>query len=480
MSSTRTAQTPGPMRQERFASSAGFSKGLLGNLVARRCARVSSRTARERIYFLHELSSREPGLRHPSCTSFPAWPWDCTNAKDESAFERVARELCEAHGIPAKVAETIPAGLTRLCLDPKMPADSATLAGFPRILAALDDYRRKFENATAARVAMTATTTAVWELLDYAMNQRGLVLAEGPYRTGKTYSAQAWAQMHLGQCRYVQLSSAKDEGSFYRDIARAVGVACSTQMKAAEMRNRIEAVLREQHLLLIVDEADWIWPQAVNVKEVPHRVCWLLTSLINNSVPVALIGSRNFSRLMSNCERKCGVWGSEQFHGRLRLRTPLPAQLSEADLFAIARACIPEADDSTRMLIVGHALKSPVPIPAIEACAARARYFASESGRALAFEDVERVMIEAGTLPGAPAESSPHARSSPQSTARQSAPRPVTIPGQTVRGTVAARPRASRGPAEQQAASRIVGPTGPIQIFPLNTAQASEGTAPTG
>ena len=457
MSSTRTAKTPGPMRQERYASSAGFSKGLLGNLVARRCARVNSRTARERIYSLHELSGREPGLRHPSCTSFPAWPWDNETAKDESAFERVARELCEARGIAAKVAATIPDFLTRLCLDPKMPADSATLSGFPNILAAIDDYRRKFERATATRVALTATTTAVWELLDYAMSQRGLVLAEGAYRTGKSYSAQAWAQMHLGQCRYVQLSSAKDEGSFYRDIARACGVACSTQMKAAEMRNRTEAVLREQHLLLIVDEADWIWPQAVNVKEVPHRVCWLLTSLINNGVPVALIGSRNFSRLMSNCERRCRVWGSEQFHGRLRLRTPLPDKLAEADLFAIARVCIPEADDATRMLIVGHALKSTAPIPAIEACAARARYFASEAGHRLAFEHVERAMLEAGTIQTA-YQSEPSAASAPQ----PKATRPV-IPGRTVRDPAAELP--------------VSEPTGPIQIFHTTPQRPRERTA---
>ena len=478
MSSTRTAKATGPMRQERFASSAGFSKGLLGNLVARRCARVSSRAARERIYFLHELSSREPGLRHPSCTSFPAWPWGNDAACDESAFERLARELCEVNGIPAKVAATIPDFLTRLCLDPKVPADSATLAGFPDILAALDDYRRKFEKATAARVAMTATTQAVWELLDYALSQRGLVLAEGSYRTGKSYSAQAWAQMHAGQCRYVQLSSNTDEGSFYREIARAVGVACGSQMKGAQMRERIEAVLCEQHLLLIVDEADWIWPQSGRVKDAPNRVCWLLTSLINNGVPVALIGSRNFARLMANVERQCRQWGSEQFHGRLRLRTPLPDKLGEADLFAIARACVPEADDASRMLIVGHALKSTVPIPAIESCAARARYFASEAGVPLAFEHVERAMIEAGTLqtdydPAGRIVAVAHAAAS---IAPRNATRPV-MPGQAIRVPVAARSRSSRATAAEMPRPK---PSGPIQIFHGTTPSAPDRTAPPG
>lgn len=421
MSSTRRAKAGGPMRQEKFASSSVFAKGLLGNLVARRCARVNSRTARERIYFLHEISGREPGLRHPSCTSFPAWPWDSGSAKDESAFERLARELAEAHGIGARVAATIPDFLLRLCLDPKMSADTATQPGFPDILAALDSYKQRFEKATAARVARTATTAAVWELLDYAMNQRGLVLGEGAYRTGKSYSAQAWAQMHLGVSRYVQLSSAKDDSAFFRDIARAVGVACSSQIKLAEMRNRIESVLREQHLLLIVDEADWIWPQALNLKEVPQRVCWILTSLVNNGCPVALLGSRNFSRLMGNCERQCRVWGNEQFLGRLRLRTALPDRLEQVDLHAIAKAILPEADEPTRMLLVVHALGSPVPVPAIEAAASRARWFSDEAGRGITYADMERVLREAGTLPASiPAPSKEPIRGTPAAPSRSS------------------------------------------------------------
>jgi hypothetical protein len=462
------------MRQERFASSAGFAKGLLGNLVARRCARVNSRAARERIYFLHELSSREPGLRHPSCTSFPAWPWGNESVCDESAFERIARELCEAHGIPPKVAATIPDFLTRLCLDPKVPADSAQLAGFPGILSALDDYRRRFEQATAARVAMTETTKAVWGVLDYAMSQRGLVLAEGPYRTGKSYSAQAWALMHAGCCRYVQLSSNTDEGSFYREIARAVGVASGSQMKGAQMRERIEAVLCEQHLLLIVDEADWIWPQSGRVKDAPNRVCWLLTGLLNRGVPVALIGSRNFQRLMSNVERQCRQWGSEQFHGRLRLRAPLPDKLADADLFAIARAVVPEADDASRMLIVGHALKSTVPIPAIESCAARACYFASEAGVPLAFEHVERAMIEAGTMEAGAGDSEQvPARRNPSGSVTVTlsvSPIPRNAPAaRPAREPLAPHPRTSRAAPEILRA--VV--NGPAQIFPRNKSTAS-------
>jgi hypothetical protein len=373
---------------------------MLGNLVARRCTRVHCPNARETIYFLHDLSHRQPNLRHYACNLFPAWPWPSDGPESETSFEKLARELCAERGVSANIREEFPAFLTRLCLDPTAAAESASFPGFPAIMGPLRRYREKFESAAMRRIARTETAKAIWNLLDYAMTQRGLVLAEGAYRTGKSIASQAWAQSHLGRCRYVQLSSAKDDASFFRDIARAVGVACSSQMKAAEMRQRIEAVLREQHLLLIIDEADWIWPQATNLKEIPHRLAWMLTSLCNNGVPVALIGSRNFARLEANVARRPRLFGLEQFHGRLKLRVQLPQDVSKADMVAIAGSLLPNADARTRALVVAHALKSPVPVPAIEAAAARAAYFASEAGRSVAaFEDVEAVMAEAGTLP---------------------------------------------------------------------------------
>lgn len=50
------------------------------------------------------------------------------------------------------------------------------------------------------------------------------------------------------------------------------------------------------------------------------------------------------------------------------------------------------------MLLVGHALKSETYVAALESAAGRAGFFAGQEGRAVAFDDVKRVLIEAGTL----------------------------------------------------------------------------------
>ena len=411
MSSTRRRSENGPLRQERFASSPSLPKGILGNLVAKRCATLRDTGERNLVHFLHELSLRDGYTLHRTCNLFPAWPWpsSAAAATTERAFERIARELAamfpeRIDGMHvARFCRFLPRYLVKLCLDPSVDLRHARAPHFDGLVEALYEYQRRFQAAVADKIASTTASRTIFEALDYALSQRVMVLVTGTYRIGKSHAAQTFAQMHLGECRYVQLSSAADNTAFYRDVAHALGVACSSQMKAAEIRQRVEEVLRSQHLLLILDEADYIWPQSVRLKAYPERVNWLMTAAINQGVAVALIGSRNFQRMMDHVEKRCPLWGSEQFHGRIKLRRELPDNLDEADLFGIAALLLPEADEPTRMLLVGHAMKSDGYVAALESAATRARFFADREGRPVAFEDVHRVMVECGTdKPSAP------------------------------------------------------------------------------
>src|SRR4051812_3685623 len=56
MSSTRRADADSPLRQDRFASSAEFERGLLANLVARRCSVVDQAEDRALIWSIQKLS----------------------------------------------------------------------------------------------------------------------------------------------------------------------------------------------------------------------------------------------------------------------------------------------------------------------------------------------------------------------------------------------------------------------------------------
>ena len=379
MSSTRRSTRVGPVRQERYASSAAYPKGLLGNLVAKRCAELRDPEERKLILFLHELSLRDGFALHYTCNLFPAWPWPSTSTASERVFERVGRELVEM--FPDRITERhrekfrrdLPAFLTRACLDPSVDLHAVGVCGFNGLMEALRTYKARFESAASRMLASTSASRTIFDLLDYALTQRGIVMVEGTFRLGKSMAAQAWAQMHLGECRYVQLTSSPDEAAFFRCFARALGTACSSQMKAAEMRNRIEEVIRRQHLLILVDESDYVWEGTVRIKQAPTRVNWLITAIVNAGIPLALVASRNFQRMMAHTERRCPNWGSEQFIGRIKLRQTLPDDLEEADLFAIAAKLTPEADEPTRMLLVAHAMRSRGYVAALESGATPVR-----------------------------------------------------------------------------------------------------------
>src|SRR5262249_15283957 len=151
---------------------------------------------------------------HRTCNLFPNWPWPSTSRpRGESSFERISRELVEEHASEfssLRAAELtrqqLPEFLMRLCLDPRIHLGSDNiLPSWPKVIERLQAYRQRFCAAASERVVQTEVTKTIFELLDYARRQRGIVLGLGTYRIGKSLSAQAWCQMHLGEARYCQL-----------------------------------------------------------------------------------------------------------------------------------------------------------------------------------------------------------------------------------------------------------------------------------
>src|SRR5437016_3833221 len=74
MSNTRRAEPGKPLRQERWMSSEEFERGLLGNLVARRCQVLDEAKDREIVYFLQQLSHAEGGLEKLSADLISRFP----------------------------------------------------------------------------------------------------------------------------------------------------------------------------------------------------------------------------------------------------------------------------------------------------------------------------------------------------------------------------------------------------------------------
>jgi hypothetical protein len=466
MSSTRTAKAGAPFRQERYASSPEFERGLLANLVAARCGLLDSAEDRKLIWFIQFLSHQEGGLKAlcnelltrygdrigtASMHKFGARAGQVYNAEQVRAvrselprdmryafllkgepdsldlttekdmegacqeeldealaagFDRSGRSDGDAQKHPAnypaesflelyrEAALDLAAQLSQLCLDPKLPVADGWPWYFPELESCLRRYQADWLKARQSSSVVTEIGRRIEDTLDYALESKCMVLIDGLARIGKTFSAKAWCAKHPGAARYVQVPSTNDDIGFYRAIAKAVGVSINLNSKAQELRQRIEDALQSSHLVVVFDEAHYLWPNSAYRDALPGRINWIMTALVNEKVPVALMTTPQFMRAQKKVEsRSC--WTSEQFIGRIDHYEKLPDSLAKADLEKVAKALLPEGDAKTIELLVCYAQGSAKYLAGIESAVRRGRYLASRGDRGrVGFADIRRAIQE--------------------------------------------------------------------------------------
>jgi hypothetical protein len=461
MSSTRKAKDASIFHQSRYASSPEFERGLIANLVAKRCALLDAKADRELIWFLQYLSHRPGGMaavakdliaKYPerlqtqAMADAGARPGKLLDAEQVRKIRRqmpedIAADLIlkgeiqcldgtfvaakpldekadswmpERGNTPQEIAdanqhpEDYPAEwisricrhdraddlekyLCKICLDPAVDlADSPWF--FYNLTNTLREYLADFISSKSAGVFTTALGQKVFEVLDYTAFCRGLTLIEGGARLGKSHAGRAWCEQHPGSARFVEVPSGNDDATFFRDLARGLGLGNFLNYKVVQIRERVESVLLTGDILLVMDEAQRLWPQK-NLREgFPGRIVWVMT-MANAGVPICMISTPQFLVTQKAVEKK--GWNSAQLTGRISHYEPLPADLSEADLTGVARAVLPESAAKTLRALAVYARSSARYLAAIDSIAKRARYIAMRAGRNEATaDDVASAMRE--------------------------------------------------------------------------------------
>jgi histone H3/H4 len=478
MSSTRTAKDDSVFHQNRYASSTEFERGLIANLVAKRCSLLDDTADRELIWFVQYLSHQDGGLaavakdlikKHPGriqtaamseigmkpgkiCNSEevkklrPAFLDDVEDSfsKGELADQLLLKgESVDSHGecelvekknfidppefggefdvdrfqieqeksllhptsYPAskfiemclsKADRSLKNYLREICLDPGLNFKTGAWY-FPGLIAALREYQDQFVKTKNAGIVTTALGAKVCEVLDYTFFCRGLTLLPGEARMGKTFAARAWCEQHPGQARFVEVPPSNDEGSFFRALARGLGLGNFLQYKAAEIRERVESVLLTGDLMLVLDEAQRLWPQKNLRYGFPSRILWVM-AMANHSVPICAITTPQFIALQKAAEEK-GQWNSAQLTGRISHYEALPADLSPDDLMAVAKSVLPEANSQVLRALAVYARSSARYLAAIDSISKRARYIAMRAGRATATTDDVRKAMQESVIP---------------------------------------------------------------------------------
>ncbi|MEI7534119.1 MAG: ATP-binding protein [Verrucomicrobiae bacterium] len=437
MSSTRKAKDDSVFHQSRFASSPAIVRGLQAYLVALRCTALDSAADRELVWFLQYLSHREGGLAAVAkdlIAKFPdriqtsemiklkATPGKMLSAEQVLGIRRrlpleaAAQFSIKAdfdlnslleddsrHNLPASypasdffahcraaAASNLEIDLMEFCLNAADGFGSPWyFSGLPDVLR---EYQADFIKSKIGGGYVTALGQKVFEVLDYTAYCRGLTLIKGETRLGKSHAGRAWCEQHPGKARFVEVPSGNDEVTFFRDLARGLGLGNFLNYKVVQIRERVEYVLRTGDIILVLDEAQRLWPQTNFREGYPKRIAWVMT-MANDGVPICMISTPQFFVTQKVVEKN--GWNSAQLTGRISHYESLPQDLSQDDLIGVAKAVLPEADREVLRALAVYAQSSARYLAAIDSIAKRARYIATRDGRTEATAgDVRRAMKE--------------------------------------------------------------------------------------
>ena len=291
--------------------------------------------------------------------------------------------------------ENLEQDLKDFSLDPALDFDTFAPWYFLNLIPVLRKYTAQWI-AQNAVIAETKLSRIVAEEFDYTSRGRCLSLLEGEARRGKSFAAKNCCLKNPGRARFVEVPPGADDTSFFRALARGLGLGSFLKYKTIDIRERVESVLLTGDLILVLDEAQRLWPDRNQRYAHPSRINWIMM-LANHKVPILLISTPQFIAAQKIAE-KTG-WNSAQLTGRVANYKFLPADLDDADLMAVCRVVLPEAGEHLLRVLAAYARTSARYLAAIETIAMRARYLAERSGRMQCTADDVRAAMTESVIP---------------------------------------------------------------------------------
>lgn len=389
MSSTRRAIDQRELAQEKYLSNGTYveARGLLGNIVAAKTQLYKPAKYRRLLFSLQALSMEFGGLRQIARDLIRMFPDRlCTStmqrnraAKNYSADESdtIGAELNDlnksivqenfaaylasgevrndqpslppsAYGTPTCFAEQCAIAAVRhfdsflvdLCIKPEIDVEEIASTEwavdapyFRNPIGALIDYlaQRRVEHAHGR--VITSLGGEVRSLLDHALATRRMVIIEGKSGSGKTHETESWCFEHIGEARFVTLSGITNRTVFFPKLAASLGLS-ACQQASAKLQARIEAHLVRSKLMLVIDEAHFLWPQHRRNHSAPELIDWINT-MVNHGVPIALICTDQFAKLKAHVEKQVG-WNSDQLMHRASRYRKLPDTPTKQDVLSVA------------------------------------------------------------------------------------------------------------------------------------------------
>lgn len=338
----------------------------------------------------------------------PCWQ-DLSSAEQERMLERIEEYKERQAKLPssypvddflADCRQAAEANLERdlsdLCQDAAWNLNDSRPWYFPNLVAALHQYQTAWVENRQKEIVSTEVVEKISEALDCCIETASIALVEGVSGIGKQFGLEGACGLRPGRVRCVQTPATPDDASFFRAIARPLGVSSALSLKVQQMRERIETTLCDSRIALAFDQAQYLFIASTHREIMFKRINWIM-SLANSGVPIFLCATPQFLETQKNAET-VSRWNSAQLTKGIHY-VPLPSVLSNADLTALAKRMAPEADaDSIKALVI-YARISGKFLAGIDAVVRRARFVAKRKGRGNVTGDDLRAAAAESVMP---------------------------------------------------------------------------------
>lgn len=226
-----------------------------------------------------------------------------------------------------------------------------------RVVKRVDVFRSEFQSGLSELVP-TSTFQTTSEAFNMAVKRRVIAEVNGPNRSGKTQAAEYHFLRNLDRCIWVDCPHDEIDRSFYWAFARALGVNFGAGKKTAQIVPQLTETFATGLIdLIIVDEAQDIWPSRLELK--PKRVEFLrsIHDLKPHGVSLLLLSTIQAADALREALQVNTRWAPGQWQGR-RIPYHLPDFMPHRDLIAVAKHYAPDWSPAMLEVIVDAAASS--------------------------------------------------------------------------------------------------------------------------
>ena len=400
MSNTRHAPPGTSLRQNSFASSPDIERGLLGNLVALKCATLKRAEDRELIRWLQHMSHADGGLAALAAQVLERQ--SITSPQRKRAARKFSRSVDESLGrlhpanigvINQKVLDdrqrmeseadmqavrnNLPDMIAELCLNPSIPVADGWPQALPNLPAILRGLKAEHTERAVSAFTDTELSRTVWsEILD-THEMGGATLLHGGSGNGQSFAAKGCCAAHPGRARYALLPATNDATGFWRTLAESVGSAAGQSFKCMQIRDRVIETLRAGDLVLVLDNSQWLFPVSDYRYALPNRVNWVL-ELVELGVPVVMIADSKIFDTLGFVEARTG-WNRNKFVNQLSRVRELPSALPKEDVQTVAAAILPDGERAAQRKLADYMIVAQGYLHSGTPAAQRARRIAARN-----------------------------------------------------------------------------------------------------